>query len=87
MGDAQTIKQMQIKARIRRIESRVKQNYSPFCACQKSPRFEIVLEDKDIQTVKNPIADFCERCGKAIEKRRIILELIESREQIEDIAK
>ncbi len=72
---------MQIKARIKRIESRVKQNYSPFCACESYkgkiyPRFEMVLERNGVQTIKNPIADVCERCGKPIEKQQLIIQFV-----------
>lgn len=47
------------------------------------PRVEIVLEDKGVQTIKNPIADFCERCQKPIEKQQIIICFVESREEVE----
>ncbi len=76
---------MRLKARIKRIESRVKLNHSPFCACENSPRVEIGYEDEGVQTIENPIPDFCERCRKPIEKRRIIIELIEKREQISKV--
>ena len=82
---------MQLKARIKRIESKIKINHSPFCACEDFAgmikRVEMVIEDRGIQTIKNPIPDFCEKCRKPIEKRRIILRLIESREQLEEIRK
>jgi hypothetical protein len=74
---------MQLKQRIKRIESKVKINYSAFCACENSPRVEIGYEDEGIQTIKNPIPDFCERCKKPIEKRQIIIRLVESREQVQ----
>lgn len=69
---------MQIKARIKRIESRVRQNYSPFCACDAYkgkvyPSCEIVYETNGIQTIENPVADFCEQCGKPKEKQQIII--------------
>jgi hypothetical protein len=72
---------MNLKHRIKRIESKVKINHSPFCACEDfagmiKPRVEIVLEDKGVQTIKNPIPDFCERCRKPIEKRQIIICLV-----------
>ncbi len=80
---------MNLKHRIKRIESKVKINHSPFCACEDfagmiKPRVEIVLEDKGVQTIKNPIADFCERCQKPIEKQQIIICFVESREHLEN---
>jgi hypothetical protein len=62
---------MQLKQRIKRIESKVKLNYSPFCACANSPRVEIGYERNGVQTVENPIPDFCDECQKPIEKQRI----------------
>jgi hypothetical protein len=44
---------------------------------------EIVFERNGVQTIENPVADFCERCGKPIEKKQIILCFVESREQLE----
>ncbi len=69
---------MNIKSRLKTIESRVKINHSPFCACENyagisAPLTEIVFEKEGVQTIENPIADFCERCGKPIEKRQIII--------------
>ena len=74
---------MQLKQRIKRIESKIKLNRSQFCACEDfpgmvKPRVEIVIEDKGIQTIKKPIPDFCERCRKSIEKRRIIIQLVKA---------
>jgi len=69
---------MQLKQRIKRIESKVKINPSPFCACEDlagriKPLVEIVYEKNGVQTIKNPIADFCQRCRKPIEKQQIIV--------------
>jgi len=79
---------MTTKSRIKKIESRVKINHSPFCACERRdgkayPRVETILEDNGVQTIENPVPDFCERCGKPIEKRQIIISLIERREQVQ----
>ena len=79
---------MQLKQRIKRIESKVKINHSPFCACEDfagmiKPRVEVAYEKDGVQTIQNPIPEFCERCRKPIEKRRITICLIESREQLE----
>jgi hypothetical protein len=79
---------MQLKARIKRIENRVKINLSSFCACESYkgkvyPRCEIVYESDGVQRIENPIADFCERCGKPIEKQKIILCFIGCREPLE----
>jgi hypothetical protein len=79
---------MQLKARIKRIESRVKINDSPFCACESYkgkvyPACEIVLETNGVQTIENPVADFCERCRKPIEKQQIIVCFVKSREQVQ----
>jgi hypothetical protein len=56
---------MRLKARIKQIETKVKINHSPFCACKSCkgkvyPRGEIVYERKGVQTIDNPIVDFCE---------------------------
>lgn len=72
---------MQLKARIKRIESKVKLNYSPFCACESYggktyPRVEVVYEKDGIQTNDNPIADFCDQCQKPIEKQVIIVRFV-----------
>ena len=72
---------MQLKARIKRIESRVKINNSPFCACESykgkvHPRCEVILEDNGVQTITNPVADFCEQCRKPIEKKQIFIHLV-----------
>ncbi len=77
---------MQLKQRIKRIESKVNINHSPFCACEDfagriKPLVEIVYERNGVQTIKNPIADFCERCRKPIEKQQIIVCFVGSREQ------
>jgi RNA polymerase-binding transcription factor DksA len=77
---------MQLKQRIKRIESKVKINHSPFCACEDfagmiKPRVEVVYESDGVQTIENPITDFCERCRKPIEKQRIIVRFVGSREQ------
>ncbi len=69
---------MNIKSRLKTIESKVKINHSPFCACEDfagmiKPRVEVAYEKDGIQTIKNPIAEFCELCGKPIEKRQIII--------------
>jgi len=61
---------MQLKARIKRIERKI--NHSPFCACESSPRVEFALERNGVQTIENPIANFCEKCRKPIEKQQII---------------
>jgi len=74
---------MQLKARIRRIESKIKINSSDFCACENSPRVEVGYENKGVQTIQNPIPDFCERCRKPIEKRQIIIRFVESSEQVQ----
>jgi hypothetical protein len=80
---------MQLKARIKRIERRVKINHSPFCACEDfagmiKPRVEVIYESDGIQTIENPIADFCERCRKPIDKQQIIIRFVESCEQLEN---
>ena len=80
--------EMDISSRLKKVERRVKINHSQFCGCEDfpgmlKPRVEIVIEDNGIQTIKKPIPDFCERCRKPIEKRQIVIQLIESREQIE----
>jgi len=72
---------MQLKERIKRIESKVKINHSPFCACEDfagmiKPRVEVVYESDGVQTIENPIADFCEYCRKPIEKQRIIVRFV-----------
>ncbi len=72
---------MQLKARIKRIESKVKINHSPFCECKNyagmiNPRVEVAYEKDGVQTIENPIADFCERCRKPIEKKRIIVRFV-----------
>jgi len=77
---------MNIKSRLKTIESRVKINHSPFCACENyagisAPQTEIVFEKNGVQTIQNPIADFCERCRKPLEKQRIIVCFVGSREQ------
>jgi hypothetical protein len=69
---------MQLKARIKRIEAKIKINDSPFCACESfngmiKPRVEVIFERKGVQTIENPIADYCERCRKPIEKQQIIV--------------
>lgn len=69
---------MNIKNRLAKIESKVKINYSPFCACQiykgkVYPHCEIALEINGVQTVKNPISEFCEKCGKPVEIERIVI--------------
>ncbi len=69
---------MQLKQRIKRIESKVKINHSPFCACEDfagmiKPRVEVAYEKDGVQTIQNPIPEFCERCRKPIEKQRIIV--------------
>jgi hypothetical protein len=69
---------MQLKQRIKRIESKVKINYSPFCACEDfagriKPLTEIVFEINGVRTIEKPIADFCEGCRKPIEKQLIIV--------------
>ncbi len=69
---------MQLKQRIKRIESKVKINHSPFCACESYkgkvyPRWESILERNGVQTIENPIPDICERCQKQIEKQQIII--------------
>jgi len=79
---------MNLKHRIKRIESQVKINYSSFCACDDfpgmiKPRVEIVYEKNGVQTIKKPIADFCERCRKQIEKQQIIIQFVGSRERIQ----
>ena len=79
---------MQLKQRIKRIESKVKINHSPFCACKNyagisAPLTEIVFEKNGVQTIENPVADFCEQCRKPIEKQQIIVCFVESREQLE----
>ncbi len=78
---------MQLKARIKRIESKVKINHSPFCACEDfagmiKPRVEVIFERKGVQTINNPIPDFCELCRKPIEKQQIIVRFVGSREQV-----
>ena len=73
---------MNIKGRLKTIEGKIKINHSQFCACEDSPRVEIAIKEDDVKTIQNPIADFCERCRKPIEKRRIIIELIERRDQV-----
>ncbi len=73
---------MNLKHRIKRIESKVKFNSSEFCACENSPRVEVGYENKGVQTIQNPIPDFCDRCRKAIEKRQIIIRFVESRKEI-----
>ena len=72
---------MQLKTRIKRIEGKVKINHSPFCACNPYkgkvyPLTEIGLEDNGVLTIENPIPDFCNRCQKPIEKKRIIICLV-----------
>lgn len=72
---------MQLKARIKRIESKVKINHSPFCACQsyKGEAYshcKIVFEKDGVQKIENPVADFCEVCGKPVEKERIIVRFV-----------
>jgi len=79
---------MQLKARIKRIESKVKINHSPFCACEDfagmiKPIVEVVYENDCVQTIKNPVPDFCEKCRKPIEKQRIIVCLVKSPEQVQ----
>jgi RNA polymerase-binding transcription factor DksA len=79
---------MQLKARIKRIESKVKINHAPFCACESFDgkiysRVEVVFEKDGVQTIENPIADFCEKCRKPIEKDRIIIQFVERRKQLE----
>ncbi len=79
---------MQLKARIKRIESRIKINHSPFCACKNyagisAPLTEIVFERNGVQTVDNPVANYCEKCGKPIEKQQIIICFVKSREQVQ----
>jgi len=75
---------MRLKARIKRIESRIKINHSPFCACANSPRVEVVFERNGVQTIDKPIADFCEKCRKPVEKKQIIICFVKSREQLEE---
>jgi hypothetical protein len=58
---------MQLKQRIKRIESKVKINHSPFCACEDA------YEKDGVQTIQNSIPEFCKRCRKPIEKQRIIV--------------
>jgi hypothetical protein len=71
---------MRLKQRIKQIESKIKINSSEFCACENSPRVEVGYENKGVQTIENPIPVFCERCRKPVEKRRIIVCFVESRE-------
>jgi hypothetical protein len=79
---------MNLKHRIKRIESKVKINHSPFCACEDfagmiKPRVEVVYESNGVQTINNPIADFCERCQKPIEKQQIIVCFVKRREKLQ----
>jgi hypothetical protein len=69
---------MRLKARIQRIESRIKINHSPFCACKNyagisAPLTEIVFERNGVRTIDNPVADYCEKCRKPIEKKQIVI--------------
>jgi len=69
---------MQLKQRIKRIESKVKINHSPFCACEDfagmiKPCVEVAYEKDGVQTIQNSIPEFCKRCRKPIEKQRIIV--------------
>jgi hypothetical protein len=78
---------MNIKNRLKTIESRVKINHSPFCACENyagisAPQTEIVFEKNGVQTIQKPIADFCERCEKRIEKRQIIIQFISLKSEV-----
>ncbi len=80
---------MRLKARIKRIESRIKINDSPFCACKNyagisAPLTEIVFERHGVRTVDNPVADYCEKCRKPIEKKQIVIQFVKSREQLEE---
>ncbi len=81
---------MQLKARIKRIESRIKINHSPFCACKNyagisAPLTEIGFERDGVRTVDKPVADYCEKCRKPIEKKQIIICFVKTLQQIEKV--
>ncbi len=72
---------MNIKSRLKTLEKKVIKPFSPFCACESYngkvyPRYEISYEKNGKQTVEKPIPDFCERCGKPIEKQQLIIQFV-----------
>lgn len=80
---------MNIKGKIKRLEDKLNVN-SEFCACFSHkgivfPRTEIYHQNfsKDSPDTTpilqgEPIPDFCEKCGKAVEKNQIIIQFVDA---------
>ena len=70
---------MNIKSRLQKIEQAAG-IYEKFCVCLHTAKTEIVLRSDGVDTVENPISDYCARCKKPIDKQIIIFQGVAGRE-------
>lgn len=75
---------MNIKQRINKIETRA--DSSGFCGCKETRFCETYRQDltSDAETTEpvpmsEPVPDFCPRCGRAVDKKIIIVQFVESK--------
>jgi hypothetical protein len=68
--------------RLKKIESRIERD-SAFCECPGIQKHEIIFRRDGINTIENPVAEFCDNCGKPIVKQIIIVNFVEAKNEKE----
>ncbi len=67
---------MNIKNRLKLLQSRIIKEDSEYCACPDAKRFEFLERRDETDTLINAASGFCEKCGKPIEKQTIVINFV-----------